>query len=368
MRSESIRREISVRWLRKVLLAACLIWVCSGQRTVASEPAGHHSGTFSVVAYDSLTGELGVAVQSKHFAVGTAVPYAESGVGALATQAKANLSYGPEGISLLKMGVPVSKVVEILTSKDYGRDQRQLGIVDAQGRSACYTGVNCSEWAGHIAGHHYAVQGNILVSEEVVAQMARTFERSKGTLGERLLAALQAGQEAGGDRRGKQSAALVVVKEGVPRFIDLRVDDHAEPIKELARLFALHERLFQPATRIYAGKMLLLQGKSVRAQYEFDLVLRIADKYPEDAQVQNGVAWALATNDLLLDDALRVAKRAIVLAPEDANIWDTLAEVFFRRGDLKRAVEAEMKAVQRSPETRLFKDKLEKWRSESSKP
>lgn len=360
-------RGIIKAWFGRELLAFCLGCVFVVQDTTPSCLTEDRPGTFSIVAYDSLTGELGVAVQSKYFAVGTAVPYAQAGVGAVATQALCNRSYGPEGLSLLNMGVPVGQVVEILTSKDNGRDQRQLGIIDAQGRTACYTGVNCFEWAGHIAGHHYAVQGNILAGEEVVTQMARVFEQSEGTLAERLLAALQAGQEAGGDRRGQQSAALLVVKDGITSFIDLRVDDHGEPIKELIRLYALHERSFQPAMRIEAGNKLLKKGQSAKARCEFDIALATAEEYRDDADLQNSVAWALVTNDLLLDDALRLAERAVKLAPDDGNIWDTLGEVFFRRGELKKAVEAEAKAVQLSPESKLFKEKLEKWESEIRK-
>lgn len=360
-------RQIVKGWLGKGLFAFCFICVFIVQETIASGAIEHHPGTFSIVAYDSTTGELGVAVQSKYFAVGTAVPYAEPGVGAIATQARANPSYGSEGLSLLKMGVPVEQVVEVLTSKDDGRAERQLGIVDTQGRTACYTGEHCFDWAGHVVGHHYAVQGNILASEEVVTEMARAFEQSGGTLAERLLAALQAGQEAGGDRRGQQSAALLVVKEGINRFVDLRVDDHTEPIKELVRLFALHEGLFQPAMRIGSGKKLLEEGESEKAKREFDIALAIAEKHADDADVQNGIAWALATKDLMLDDALRLAKRAVKLAPDNGNIWDTLGEVHFRRGELEEAVEAEKKAVKFGPETKLFKEKLKEWEAKVRK-
>lgn len=150
-------KQIMKVWVVRALLAFCLIYVFIIQETTASRPIEHYPGTFSIVAYDSTTGELGVAVQSKSLAVGNAVPYAMPGIGAVATQAKSNLSYGPEGISLLKMGLPVEQVVDILTSKDVNREVRQLGIVDAQGKSACYTGSKCADWAGHIVGHHYAV-------------------------------------------------------------------------------------------------------------------------------------------------------------------------------------------------------------------
>lgn|GEM_PF-137459 len=322
-----------------------------------------HPGTFSIVAYDSTTGELGVAVQSKAFAVGAAVPHAEPGVGAIATQAQTNLSYGPEGIALLGMGIPVDKVVEILTSKDENAEVRQLGIVDAHGHAACYTGEMCTGWAGHIVGPHYAVQGNILANENVVREMARAFERAGGTLAERLLAALQAGQRAGGDQRGQQSAALLVVKEGFTRFVDLRVDDHETPIDELERLFRLHERGYESIMRIRSGKECLEGGFAEKAEREFEYALAIVEKYPDDAELQNNTAWALATGDVLLDDALRLAERAVELAPDKGHIWDTLGEAHFRRGELAQAIRAQEKAVELSPETELFRERLEEWRA-----
>lgn len=193
--------------------------------------------------------------------------------------------------------------------------------------------------------------------------MACTFEQSEGSLAERLLAALQAGQEAGGDRRGQESAALLVVREGLARFIDLRVDNHTEPIKELARLLAIHEREFQAVIRISFGKKFLKEGQSAKAGHELNIALTIADKYPDDVNLQNSVAWALATSDLLLDDALRLAKRAVRLAPDNCNIWDTLGEALFRRGELEDAIEAQRKAVELNPGNKLFEEKLKKWES-----
>jgi uncharacterized Ntn-hydrolase superfamily protein len=203
-------------------------------------------GTFSIVAYDPEEEEWGIAVQSKFLAVGSVVPWARAGVGAVATQSWANTSYGPRGLDMMQEGVAAEEVIERLTQEDKDRALRQVGVVDAQGDAAAFTGEECYDWAGHIVGEHYACQGNILVSKETVETMAETFEAAEGALIDRLLAALRAGQAAGGDRRGKQSAALLVVKEKGgyggfnDRYVDLRVDDHATPIEELARLAKLH--------------------------------------------------------------------------------------------------------------------------------
>lgn len=207
--------------------------------------------TFSIVALDPATGDLGVAVQSKFLAVGAYVPAARAGVGAIATQAYSNLSYGPRGLELLAQGLAAPEVLERLLADDPLREQRQVGIVDAQGRAAAHTGKECYSWAGHLVGEGWCCQGNILVSEETVRAMAEAFQKAQGELAERLLAALAAGQEAGGDRRGQQSAALLVVRAGggyggtSDRYIDLRVDDHPRPIEELARLLRLHRTYFQ---------------------------------------------------------------------------------------------------------------------------
>jgi uncharacterized Ntn-hydrolase superfamily protein len=190
-------------------------------------------------------------VQSKFLAVGSVVPWAEPQVGAIATQAYANPSYGPNGLALLRKGLSANEVVERLTSEDAGRDQRQLGVVDASGGSASWTGRRCNDWAGHRNGAGYAAQGNILVGEETVTALATTFEaNAQLPLAQRLIDCLAAAQAAGGDRRGQQSASLLVVqKEGgyaglSDILVDLRVDDHERPIQELRRIAGLHSRLF----------------------------------------------------------------------------------------------------------------------------
>jgi uncharacterized Ntn-hydrolase superfamily protein len=207
--------------------------------------------TYSIVACDLEAREWGVAVQSKFLAVGAAVPAAEPEVGAVATQAWANLAYRPDGLALLREGYPAEEVVRTLVGADDGRGHRQVGVVDAHGRAATYTGSECLDWAGGTTGPGYAAQGNILVSAATVEALAASFEGSAGRpLAERLLACLAAAEAAGGDRRGRQSAALLVVRKdggygGTSDVAaDLRVDDHPQPIDELERIYSIHDLLF----------------------------------------------------------------------------------------------------------------------------
>ena len=212
--------------------------------------------TYSIAACDLDAGQWGVATQSKFLAVGSVVPWAEPHVGAIATQAYANPRYGRDGLELLREGLGSSEVVERLTAADDGRDHRQLGVVDASGGSATYTGAECMDWAGGLAGPCFAAQGNILVGEETVAALAATFTATAGRpLAERLLECLAAAQSAGGDRRGQQSAALLVVERDggyaslSDILVDLRVDDHEQPVAELARLHHMHSLLFGKTAR-----------------------------------------------------------------------------------------------------------------------
>ena len=207
--------------------------------------------TYSIVACDLDAGQWGVGVQSKFLAVGSVVPWAEPYVGAIATQSYANPRYGPEGLALLREGKSAQETIDILTAGDEGRDERQVGVVDGQGRPATFTGPGCHDWAGGRTGDCYAAQGNILVSRDTVDALATTFEaNSHLELAERLIECLAAAQAAGGDRRGQQSASLLVVEKdsGYAKLsdtvVDLRVDDHERPIGELRRIFALHRELF----------------------------------------------------------------------------------------------------------------------------
>ena len=211
--------------------------------------------TYSIAACDPDAEQWGVATQSKFLAVGAVVPWAEPHVGAIATQAWANPRYGSEGLKLLGEGLPADEVVERLTSADEGRDHRQLGVVDREGRAATYTGKECLDWAGGRTGPCYAAQGNILVSAETVDAIADTFESSSGPLVVRLLDCLDAAQAAGGDRRGQQSAAILIVERdgGYGKLsdvvVDLRVEDHERPLEELRRLYGLHDAIFGETPR-----------------------------------------------------------------------------------------------------------------------
>lgn len=213
--------------------------------------------TFSIVAFDETTRSWGVAVASKCLAVGAAVPWGRAEVGAIATQALANLGYGRDGLTLLGQGLPAAQVVTQLTSDDPLVDQRQVGVVDRDGNAASHTGAQCLEWTGHRGGQGFAVQGNILAGPQVVDAMVEAYDLAQPHVGQRLLACLVAGRDAGGDRRGLESAALSVWQEGAAYGggldigTDLRVDDHPDPVAELARLLDLHHLYFErpdPAT------------------------------------------------------------------------------------------------------------------------
>lgn len=253
--------------------------------------------TFSIVAYDPENGDLGVGVQSKFLAVGAVVPWAKAGVGTIATQSWANTTYGPEGLRLMAEGLTAQEALDKLVEADEEPTRRQAGMVDARGSAAAYTGEGCFEWAGHIVGKGFACQGNILVSEETVQAMARTFEKSEGELADRLVAALEAGQEAGGDSRGRQSAALLVVREKGgyggfnDRYVDLRVDDHPTPIQELKRLLELHRLYFFKSK---PEDLLPLEGTVAR---EIQEILSELGYYSGEI---NGL-YDEATNQALLD-------------------------------------------------------------------
>ena len=279
--------------------------------------------TFSIVARDSVTGELGVAVASRFFAVGSVVPWAKADVGAVATQSYANTSFGWRGLELLEKGQTPLEVVQTLITSDDDPLRRQLGIVSADGKSATYTGEKCLAWAGGRNGPNYAIQGNILASEEVVTAMEKTFLETKGSLADRLYAALLAGDAKGGDSRGKQSAAMLVVKKNAgyggytDRAIDIRVDDHPEPFKELGRLLVF-----------------------AQVNYSWN------------------EAWTLFTQKKY-NDALPHMEHAASLAPENAEVLYDLAVIRLSAGKENEALEALEKSLSLNP-------KLKKQASEDS--
>jgi uncharacterized Ntn-hydrolase superfamily protein len=285
----------------------------------------HLASTFSIVAFDPKTRNLGVAVQSRYFSVGTAVPWAQANVGAIATQSFVNISYGPRGLKLLKKGLAVKEVVEKLTSKDKSRDYRQLGIIDAKGNPAVYTGAKCLHWAGSKIGKNYTAQGNILANEQVVQNMGKKFETTKGDLADRLVAALEGGQEAGGDARGKQSAAILVVGERKSkagygdRLIDLRVEDHPEPIAELKRLLQLHRvyRLIDEAEEIFT------QGNHKKAIATIKKAIEL-NPNSDDAYVDLGMTYTKMGN---AQEAKKAFNKAISLNPNMKAVISQLTEI-----------------------------------------
>jgi uncharacterized Ntn-hydrolase superfamily protein len=214
---------------------------------MTAQPQALRPSTFSIVAFDFENGDLGVAVQSKFPAVGAVVPWARATVGAIATQAWCNTSYGPNGLKMLEGGLSAQETLQKLLADDKNPQVRQFAVVDAKGQVAVHTGTECLEWAGHVTGKGYSCQGNILASAKVVESMAKAYEEENGDLIDKLIQALSAGQASGGDRRGQQSAALLVVREKggyegfTDRYVDLRVDDHPTPIEELKRVLKVYD-------------------------------------------------------------------------------------------------------------------------------
>jgi len=256
------------------------------------DPLAH---TFSIVARDPDTGDMGVAVQSHWFSVGTIVTWAEAGVGAIATQSFVNASFGPRGLEMLKKGMTSQQVVDSLLATDEGREFRQLAIIDSKGNAASFTGKKCIQPAGNIVGDNFSCQANLMINDKVWPAMAEAFKGAKGPLAERMMAALEAGQKAGGDIRGKQSAAMLVVrgkstgKVWKDRLIDLRVDDSAEPIKELKRLLKVHRAY----DHMNAGDLAVEKNDMPLALKEYSAA---EEMFPDNAEMKYWHAVALANN------------------------------------------------------------------------
>ncbi len=349
--------------------AALLVALELAPRAVYASPA---MGTFSIVAYDSVTQELGVAVQSKYFAVGRVVPWAEAGVGAVATQANVNATYGPKGMAMLRSGMTPAEIVKGLAASDSAWDSRQFALVDAHGRVATWTGPKCNDWAGGEAGAGFACQGNILAGPAVVADMARAYREAKGEMAERLIAALEAAQKAGGDKRGQQSAGLIVVRpsarhpEFAQRFVDLHVEDHKTPIAELRRLWQIHQGFHGAGDHMELAAEYEAAGRSDLAGLErervHDTLTRALARGERDASMLNGLAWSCAIHDVHLDDARKAAERAVALEPKSTDIIDTLAEIYYRMGDRAKAVQTEQRAATLDPKNRYFVDQIERFR------
>lgn len=297
--------------MKRIAFAAISIFI-TALNSYATEPVS----TFSIVGCDPASGELGVAVASKYFAVGAVVPWAEAGVGAIATQSYVNFDYGIVGLELLKSGLTPKQVIDSMTSADPGAARRQVGVIDSKGNAATYTGKDCLNWAGGLIGKNCAAQGNILVSDSVVSMMVRAFEESKGELADKLMAALLAGDSAGGDSRGKQSAALYVVapQEGLryDKKIDIRVDDSPRPFKELNRLFKMAKALshLNSAANHYNSGELQMAVREARRAVELD---------PELAETYYDLACYLSLAGQF-DEALASIETALKLNPGFKNM------------------------------------------------
>jgi uncharacterized Ntn-hydrolase superfamily protein len=291
--------------------------------TAAIEPPAH---TYSIVARDAATGDMGVAVQSHWFSVGSIVTWAEAGVGAIATQSFVNPAYGSRGLELMKSGLSAEQALEALVLVDEGRDVRQVAFVDSPGNVAAHTGAKCIEAAGHHVGKGYSVQANMMLNDKVVPAMADAYESTKGDLADRLMAALEAAQAAGGDIRGKQSAAMLIVKAkstGQPwadRVLELRIEDHPTPITELRRLLTVH-RAYE---HMNAGDVAVEHNDLERAMVEYGEAARLL---PGNVEVQYWAAVTLATNGDL-DGALPMF-RSVFAA--DAN-WIELTKRLHKPG------------------------------------
>ncbi len=303
------------RFLRVV--STVLVSLLAASDLAAQPSALAH--TYSIVARDTVTGEMGVAVQTHWFAVGRRVPWAKSGVGAIATQSFTNPSFGPRGLALLEEGKSAQEVLDLLIESDEGRDVRQVAVIDAKGNAAAWTGNRCIQAAGHHVGDNYSVQANLMLSDAVWPAMAEAFESSEGPLAERMLASLEAAQAVGGDIRGRQSAAMIVVRgepaegEWAERSVDLRVDDDTAPLLSLRRLLRIH-RAYE---HMNAGDDALEVGDLERALAEYGMA---AEKYPENPEVKFWFAVSLA-NEGQLDRALPIFEEVFDADPN----WRTLA-------------------------------------------
>jgi uncharacterized Ntn-hydrolase superfamily protein len=299
-KGERMRKHI----LFTILFIAESMVVAQGVRPV---------NTYSIVALDEETGELGVAVQSHWFSVGALVPWAKAGVGAVATQSFVKVEYGPDGLQLMSEGKSAEEALTALLVNDEGKAVRQVGMVDANGNAAAHTGKNCIDYAGHIVGNNYSVQANLMANNTVTDVMAKAFENTSGDLANRMLAALEAAQNEGGDLRGKQSAAMLIVS-GKPTGIsykdvvlDLRIEDHPEPIKELKRLIRIH-KAYNHANK---GDHYMETGQTELALKEYD---QAAEHYPENPELPFWTAVTLVGANRI-EEALPIFKDVFIRDP-----------------------------------------------------
>ncbi len=295
---------------KRLILVLAILTLVFPQKTSSMRPIS----TYSIVALDETTGELGVAVQSHWFSVGFLVPWAKAGVGAVATQSFVKVDYGPDGLQLMESGITAVDALKTLTSKDDGEAVRQVGMIDIKGNVAAHTGSRCIKYAGHIVGENYSVQANMMANGTVPKAMAVAFEKTKGDLADRMMAALEAAEAEGGDIRGKQSAAMVIVS-GEPSGVDwkdtklsLRIEDHPTPLIELKRLIRVH-RAYQHANM---GDHYMETEEIDKALIEYS---KAAEYYPENAELPYWSAVALA-NGGRVEEALPVFQSVFERNPD----------------------------------------------------
>ncbi|NIS80389.1 MAG: DUF1028 domain-containing protein [Anaerolineales bacterium] len=324
-------------------------------------------GTFSIVGLDPEVGEVGVAVASRYFDVGYCVAWLKPGVGAVATQAYLNALLGPMGLQLLEEGVDAPEALLKILAEDDDSERRQVGIVDSTGNSAAFTGKETDPWSGHLTAQNVAVQGNILAGSSVIESMLDTFLSTDGPLSERLLSALESGEAHGGDTRGKQSAALYIARKrggfrGVDdRLVDLKITDHIEPVAELRRLYNMWRYIYLvPAYSRLSDEEPELSSIFYGHIRGF-LHQALEDKI-DNSEIYNSLAWHLAINKKFPEETLLAAKMAYDLAPNDANVIDTLAEAHFAAGNHNEAVRLEEEAIRISPDNAFFQEQLAKFR------
>ena len=302
---------------KKIVLTVLMLFLCVVLSN-AQELKSYPCHTYSIVARDPLTGEMGVAVQSHYFSVGPVVPWAEAGVGAVATQSLVDVSYGPLGLDLMRAGKTAQEALKALLAGDKNNAVRQVATIDAQGNVAAHTGDKCIPAAGHIVGKNYSVQANLMLNDKVWPAMSKAFENTKGSLAERMLAALDAAQAQGGDIRGKQSAAILIVKgksSGKPwqdKILDLRVEDNPEPLKELRRLVKIAEAYHHSDL----GDLALEKKDLKTALKEYAEARRL---YPENVELEFWEATALVNNNRV-DQSLPIFKEVFEKDP----IWKEL--------------------------------------------
>ncbi len=321
--------------------------------------------TFSIAAYDSETEEWGVAVASCVPFAYHSVAWAEANAGAIATQSWTNHFYATEGLPLLAEGITADSVLQILISSDSLREQRQLGIVDVYGNTASFTGELCMDWAGSIQGEGYTIQGNLLTGSEVIEVMELAFLLTEGyPLAERLYAALVAGEAAGGDSRGRQSAGILVVRKNsghngaTDRFVEIAVNDNPDPLTILGEHLYTWE--MYNCLSVYISEIDENPASEVRMQH---LLQRLAVEGSDDPQLLNLGAWELTTRNIMLNEAVDLALKAVELAPDDSNIRDTLAECLYRNGEIEGAVQQAEIALEIDPENEYLQGQLERFRN-----